>query len=367
MSAAATEPAPNPSADPAADSAATVRQAQLVYVSDDAPGLGRKRSGKGFSYLDESGKRITDKGVRSRLEALAIPPAWTEVWICPRENGHLLATGRDERGRKQYLYHPEWQRIRDTAKFEHMLSFGRLLPRIRQRVQKDLKLPGLPKDKVLAAVVKLLETTLIRVGNQTYARENGSYGLTTLRKKHVDVSKTSVAFDFVGKSGKEWEIELRDPQVARIVKKCEELPGYQLFKYLDEAGERQDVESADVNDYLKRITGEEVSAKDFRTWAGTVMATFTLTGLERCESKTQATKNVTATIKEVARKLGNTPAICRKSYVHPDVIDCYLDGSLASLTQVGQVVEASALPKGLRAEEVAVLRFLEERARQASV
>jgi DNA topoisomerase-1 len=361
MSATATETVTHPATDPAA-----LRRAELVYVSDDAPGLGRKRSGRGFSYFDENGKRITDKGERERLQALAIPPAWTEVWICPREDGHLLATGRDERGRKQYLYHPEWQRVRDAAKFEHMLAFGRLLPRIRRRVQKDLKLPGLPKDKVLAAVVKLLETTLIRVGNATYAKENGSYGLTTLRKKHVDVSGASVTFDFIGKSGKEWEVELTDPQVARIVRTCEEIPGYELFKYLDEAGERQDVESADVNDYLKRISGEDVTAKDFRTWAGTVMATFTLTGLERCESKTQATKNVTATIKEVAKKLGNTPAICRKSYVHPDVISCYLDGSLDALTKVEQAVEASARPKGLRAEEMAVLRFLEERARQAS-
>lgn len=346
---------------PTAALADVVRQAELVYVSDEEPGLGRKRSGKGWSYLGVDGKRVTDKRVRKRLEALTIPPAWTEVWICPSKNGHILATGRDERGRKQYIYHPEWHRVRDTAKFEHMLTFGRLLPHIRRRVQADLKLPSLPKDKVLAAVVKLLETTLIRVGNKTYAEENGSYGLTTMRKKHIDVSGTSVAFEFRGKSGKEWDIELRDPQIARIVKKCEELPGYELFKYIDEDGKRQDVDSGDVNDYLRRITGEEVSAKDFRTWAGTVLATFSLTGLERFETEAQATKNVTAAIKEVAKKLGNTPAVCRKSYVHPEVISCYLEGSLGELADVSRAV-TNLLPEGLRVEEVAVLTFLEARA-----
>ncbi len=242
-----------------------------------------------------------------------------------------------------------------------MLDFGKQLPRIRRRVARDLKLPGLPKDKVLAVVVKLLETTLIRVVNATYAKENGSYGLTTIRKKHVEVSGSVVVFEFAGKSGKEWEVALRDPQIARIVKRCEELPGYELFKYIDEDGVRHDLGSGDVNDYLKRISGEDISAKDFRTWAGTVQATFTLTGLEGFETEAQATKNVVATVKEVAKKLGNTPAVCRKSYVHPDVITCYLDGSLAGLATVGEAVEASALPRGLHLEEVAVLKFLEAR------
>ena len=346
---------------PTAALAEVVQSANLRYVSDTGPGLGRKRRGKGFSYLDTNGEVVKDKALRKRLEALAIPPAWTDVWISPVANSHIQATGRDERGRKQYRYHPQWREVRDSAKFEHMLAFGKQLPRIRRRVARDLKLPGLPKDKVLAAVVKLLETTLIRVGNATYAKENGSYGLTTIRKKHVDVSGAEVAFEFVGKSGKEWEVALRDPQIARIVKRCEELPGYELFKYIGDDGLRHDLGSEDVNDYLKRISGEDISAKDFRTWAGTVQATFTLTGLEGFETEAQATKNVVATIKEVAKKLGNTPAVCRKSYVHPDVITCYLDGSLTELAAVGEAVEASAAPRGLHLEEVAVLKFLEAR------
>lgn len=346
---------------PTAELEAVVTQAKLRYVSDEEPGLGRRRAGKGFSYLGPDGKRLTDKKLKKRLDALVIPPAWQDVWISPDENGHILATGRDERGRKQYVYHPEWHRVRDNAKFERMLSFGKLLPRIRERVQKDLARPGLPKEKVLAAIVRLLETTLIRIGNETYAKENGSYGLTTMRKKHASVHGATVEFEFVGKSGKEWDIELTDKKIAKIVKQCEELPGYQLFKYFDENGELQSVESADVNAYLKEITGEDVSAKDFRTWAGTVLATFTLTGLERFETKKQATKNVTAAIKEVSQKLGNTPAVCRSSYVHPDVISCYLDGTLAELSVVREAVEASTLPKGLRVEEVAVLSFLEAR------
>ena len=353
--------AAEPVTPPTAALAEVAQQAKLRYVSDTDPGLSRKRRGKGFSYYGTDGTLIKDKEIRKRLGALVIPPAWTEVWICPYENGHIQATGRDERGRKQYRYHPQWHEVRDSAKFEHMVAFGKKLPRIRRRVARDLKLPGLPKDKVLAAVVKLLETTLIRVGNATYAKENGSYGLTTMRKKHVDVSGAEVAFEFVGKSGKTWEVELRDPQIARIVRKCEELPGYELFKYFDEDGARHDLESGDVNDYLKRISGEDITAKDFRTWAGTVEATFTLTGLERFETETQATKNVAATIKEVAKKLGNTPAVCRKSYVHPDVITCYLDGSLSELVTVGEAVEASALPRGLHVEEIAVLKFLEAR------
>lgn len=352
--------ATEPVTPPTAELAGAVEQAKLRYVSDLEPGLGRKRVGKGFSYLGLDGKRITDKETRKRLESLVIPPAWQDVWICPDEHGHIQATGRDERGRKQYLYHPEWHRVRDTAKFDRMLGFGKLLPRIRRRVQKDLSLPGLPKDKVLAAVVKLLETTLIRVGNTTYAKENGSYGLTTIRKKHAHVSGQTVTFDFTGKSGKEWDIELKDKKIAKIVQKCEELPGYELFKYFDEAGELQDLESGDVNTYLKDVTGEDISAKDFRTWAGTVLATFTLTGLEPSQTKTQATKNVTAAIKEVSQKLGNTPAVCRRSYVHPDVIDCYLDGSLMGLAEVREAV-SSSLAKGLRIEEMAVLRFLEAR------
>ena len=356
MNVTATEPVTPPTA----ELEGAVKQAKLRYVSDHEPGLGRKRAGKGFSYIGLDGRRITDKATRNCLASLVIPPAWTEVWICPDEHGHIQATGRDERGRKQYLYHEAWQRVRETAKFDRMLGFGKLLPKIRERVNQDLSLRGLPKTKVLAAVVQLLETTLIRVGNSTYAKENGSYGLTTIRKKHVDVSGNTVEFEFTGKSGQAWDIELRDKKIARIIKQCAELPGYELFKYYDEAGKLQDLDSGDVNAYLKEITGEDISAKDFRTWAGTVLATFTLTGLQNFETKTQATKNVTAAIKEVAKKLGNTPAVCRKSYVHPGVIDCYLDGSLMKLAEVRSAVKSS-LPEGLRIEEVAVLQFLEAR------
>lgn len=334
----------------------TLKRARLTYVSDLDPGLGRKRAGRGFSYVGPDGRAIQDKATRARLKALAIPPAWREVWISPSENGHVQATGRDERGRKQYIYHAEWSAFRDAAKFDHMLVFGQGLPRIRRRVDRDLSLPGLPRDKVLAVVVRLLETTLIRIGNASYAKENGSYGLTTLRKRHVDVSGTTVEFDFVGKSGQDWEIELEDARLAKIIRRCEELPGYQLFKYLDEDGETRSVESEDVNGYLREITGEDVTAKDFRTWAGTVAATLLLTGLEPFSSKTQATKNVTGVIKEVAKRLGNTPAICRKSYVHPDVVTCYLEGTLAAQL-VSQKVSAK-VPRGLYREERSVLAFL---------
>lgn len=338
-----------------AELAATLEGARLIYVSDLDPGLGRKRAGKGFSYLGLDGRALRDKKLLTRLKALAIPPAWTGVWICPTATGHIQATGRDERGRKQYIYHADWGVYRDAAKFGHMRTFGELLPRIRRRVARDMSLPGLPKDKVLAVVVRLLELTLIRVGNSTYAESNGSYGLTTLRKKHVDVSGTTVEFDFVGKSGKDWDVELKDARLARIIRRCEALPGYRLFKYVDDAGETRSIESSDVNAYLRDITGEDVTAKDFRTWAGTVAATLLLSELEPFTSKTQATKNVASVIKEVAKKLGNTPAICRKSYVHPDILSCYLEGTLA-----GQLAakRGGTQPRGLYKEEVSVLNFL---------
>ncbi len=338
-----------------ADLTTTLEEAKLTYASDLEPGIGRKRAGKGFSYLGLDGRALRDKKLLARLKALAIPPAWTEVWICPKATGHIQATGRDERGRKQYIYHADWSVYRDAAKFEHMLTFGELLPRIRRRVARDMGRRGLPKDKMMAVVVRLLEVTLIRIGNSTYAASNGSYGLTTLRKKHVDVSGTTVEFDFVGKSGQDWDIELKDARLARIIRRCEELPGYRLFKYVDDAGETRSIESSDVNAYLRDITGEDVTAKDFRTWAGTVAATLLLSGLEPFTTKTQATKNVTGVIKEVAKKLGNTPAICRKSYVHPGILTCYLEGTLAGRLAAKK---SGTLPRGLYREETSVLNFL---------
>lgn len=313
--------APDVLQDAPVELAASARAAGLHYVGDDEPGISRRRRGKGFSYLKPDGARVTDQRERERLNALAIPPAYREVWICTSPEGHIQATGRDEKGRKQYLYHPRWREVRGAAKYYRMLEFGEVLPALRRRVAKDMSLPGLPRDKVLAVVVTLLETTLIRVGNAQYARSNKSYGLTTLRKKHVEVEGDSVTFEFAGKSGKDWHIEVEDPRVAEAIRACEDLPGYELFKYFDEEGEKQVVESADVNDYLQHISGKDITAKDFRTWAGTVLAAMALQEFETFDSETQAKKNVVRAIENVAKQLGNTPTICRASYVHPEVIE----------------------------------------------
>jgi DNA topoisomerase-1 len=333
------------------------QQAKLVYVSDEEPGWGRKRSGKGFSYTDLKSSTIKDKNHLARLKALAVPPAWTDVWLCPQANGHILATGRDERGRKQYIYHPEWHQTQTAAKFDHMIIFGTQLPRIRRRVGNDLKRPGLPQDKVIAAVVKLLETTLIRVGNASYAKENNSFGLTTLRKKHVEVSGTTLDLEFNGKSGKAWDVTLHDAQLAKVIKRCEDIPGYRLFKYYDAHGTAQSVDSSDVNAYLKTITHEDITAKDFRTWAGTILTTFGLAELEEPESKAKRTSNVVSVIKDVAHQLGNTPAVCRKSYVHPHVIDCYLEGTLVTLLKKAENARTKSV-RGLRKQEQTMLAFL---------
>lgn len=286
------------------------------------------------------------------------------MWICTSPKGHIQATGRDEKGRKQYLYHPRWREVRDGAKYCRMLAFGEILPALRQRVAEDMALPGLPRDKVLAAVVTLLEATLIRVGNAQYARSNGSYGLTTLRKKHVETQGDTVTFEFTGKSGKNWHTRVEDPRVAEVVAACEDVPGYELFKYFDEAGEKQVVESGDVNDYLKRISGKDITAKDFRTWAGTVLAAMALQEFEAFDTETQAKKNVVRAIENVAKQLGNTPTICRASYVHPEVIDAYFDGALATAMKQRAEEKLKALG-GLRPEEAAVLAFLKGRLEQA--
>jgi DNA topoisomerase-1 len=306
----------------------SAKAAGLRYVTDDEPGIRRRKSGKGFSFLDPQGKTIKDPKVVERIKKLAIPPAWTDVWICPRANGHLQATGRDVRGRKQYRYHADWRSVRDETKFGRMIAFGEALPRIRERVDQDLSLRGLPREKVVAAVVKLLETTLIRVGNPEYAKQNNSFGLTTLRNRHVDISGATVRFEFRGKSGKDHSVEIQDRRLARIVRQVRDLPGQKLFQYLDEDGERQSISSEDVNDYLRATTGEDFSAKDFRTWGGTVLALSALLELGPCDTEKDASRAVAEAVKQVSASLGNRPAICRKFYVHPLVIEAYLEGSL---------------------------------------
>ncbi|MEX2541485.1 MAG: hypothetical protein WD314_06735 [Trueperaceae bacterium] len=296
-------------------------------MSDDRTGISRRRRGKGFSYHRSDGELIRDPDERRRIDGLAIPPAYRDVWICPDARGHLQATGRDDKGRKQYIYHPQWQVLRGRNKFEHLLTFAEVLPGIRHRVQRDLGREGMSREKVLAAVVTLLESTLARVGNTSYARDNGSYGLTTIRKRHVEVDENAVVFEFQGKGGQEWRVQTDDERIAEVVRQCVEIPGYELFKYFDDQGTKRDVDSGDVNDYLRELAGKEITAKDFRTWAGTVLCAEAL-----CEqpfaSDSQARKNVVAAVKRVAGTLGNTPSVCRESYVHPVVIETYLEGAL---------------------------------------
>jgi DNA topoisomerase I len=337
---------------------AAARAAALRYVSDERPGIARRRVGKGFSYRQPQGGPVKDPATLRRIRALAIPPAWTQVWICPVENGHIQATGRDEKGRKQYRYHPRWRETRDAAKFGHMVEFARVLPRIREQVERDLRLPGLPRAKVLATVVRLLETTLIRVGNDDYAKQNGSYGLTTLRNRHVQVAGTELRFSFKGKSGKSWQLRIADGRIARILRECQDLPGQELFQYVDEDGQRRGIDSGDVNEYLREVANSDVTAKDFRTWAGTVLAALALKEFERFDTQAAAKRNVKRAIEHVAQRLGNTPTICRKCYVHPGVLDCYLDGSLALQVKQDAEAELREAAAGLRPEEAAVLGLL---------
>ncbi|MDP9122951.1 MAG: DNA topoisomerase IB [Acidobacteriota bacterium] len=344
------------------DPVASARAAGLRYVTDDAPGIRRRRSGKGFTYLDPQGKVIRDPRERRRIDTLAIPPAWTGVWICPRSNGHLQATGRDARGRKQHRYHPDWRAVRDQTKFSRMVAFGEALPGIRGRVEADLRRPGLPREKVLAAVVRLLETTLIRIGNKEYAKQNRSFGLTTLRNRHVDISGAKVRFEFRGKSGKEHSVEIQDRRLARVIKQCRDLPGHELFQYLDEEGARQTISSDDVNEYLREATGEEFSAKDFRTWGGTVLALAALAEAECGDSEREAQKAVVEAVKRVSQELGNRPAVCRKYYVHPAVIEAFLSGrlpaALGSAFEAAPEGEDDAKGGGLRRLERQTLGFL---------
>jgi DNA topoisomerase-1 len=337
------------------------RSAGLRYFSDQTPGLQRKRAGKGFAYYTADGQLVKDRETLRRIKALAIPPAWTEVWICPQANGHLQATGRDSKGRKQYRYHARWRSTRDENKYERLLDFGQLLPTIRKKTECDLSLPGLPREKVLATVVRLLETTLIRVGNEEYARSNNSFGLTTMRDQHVKVNGSKIHFRFRGKSGIKHDIDLTDKQLARTVKRCRDLPGQELFQYLDENGEPQSVNSTEVNEYLREITGSDFTAKDFRTWAGTVLATLALQEFNSFTSLTQAKRHVVRAIENVAARLGNTPSVCRKCYIHPAVIETYLEGNLLEALQQRAEQELSKKLHRLQPEEAAVLALLQQR------
>ncbi len=339
----------------------SAEMAGLRYVTDSQPGITRKARGSSFGYVDAHGRAVRDKNILGRIRSLVIPPAWTNVWICPIENGHLQATGFDARKRKQYRYHPRWREVRDDSKYEKMIAFARALPKIRKRVARDLKRRGLPREKVLAAVVKLLETTLIRVGNDEYARDNESFGLTTMRDRHAEVKGSRIRFDFRGKSGIEREIDIRDARLAKVVRECQDLPGQELFEYVDEQGQVRDVGSSDVNDYLHEIAGDGFSAKDFRTWAGTALAAQALQEFEDFDSEAGAKRNITRAIERVAERLGNTKAVCRKCYVHPAIIDAYLDRSLvATLKAKTEKVLRSSLST-LSPEEAAVLALLQQR------
>jgi DNA topoisomerase I len=335
--------------------------AGLRYVSDARPGIRRKRVGTAFSYTRPDGSKLTEKDVLKRIKTLAIPPAWTEVWICPFADGHVQATGRDAKGRKQYRYHPRFREVRESTKYEHVVAFADALPAIRKKVQEHMGLHGLPREKVLATVVHLLETTLIRVGNDGYAKQNNSYGLTTLKNRHVSVDGNEVRFRFTGKSGKQWSLRVRDRRIAKIIRACQDLPGQELLQYVDEAGGCQDVTSSDVNDYLKEITGKEITAKDFRTWAGTVLAAMALNELESFDSAAQAKQNLRAAIEKVAGKLGNTPTICRKCYVHPEVLNSYMDGKLVLELKEKAESELRGDVQSFKPEEAAVLALLRGR------
>jgi DNA topoisomerase-1 len=340
------------------DGPSSARAAGLRYSNDTRPGISRRRAGRGFAYRDADGAPIRDTAVLGRIRALAIPPAWTDVWICPDPAGHLQATGRDARGRKQYRYHARWRVGRDESKFERLIDFGRALPRIRRRCDADLARPGLAREKVLATVVRLLEATLIRVGNDEYARLNRSFGLTTLRGRHVRVDGTSIRFRFRGKSGQRHEVGLRDRRLAAIVRRCQELPGQELFAYVGPDGEVHDIASDDVNDYLREISGADVTAKDFRTWAGTVLAYRALRAAGVAEDARDAQRNVVAAVKQTALQLGNTPAVARRSYVHPAVVDAYLDGSFRGALLEAAESRVSPPTAADRAEELEVIALL---------
>src|SRR5918996_878149 len=341
----------------AADSAEAAEEAGLQYVSDERPGYSRRAKGKNFDYFDTEGKKIRDEQRLLRIKRLAIPPAWTEVWICPSPNGHIQAIGRDARGRKQYRYHERWREVRDENKFDRLAQFAKALPDIRRRVAQDLKVPGLPRRKVLATIVLLLERTFLRIGNEEYARENKSFGLTTLKNRHVKVKGAQVRFRFRGKSGRQHEVDVNDRRVAKVIAKCQDLPGQDLFQYLEENGEVRDVTSQDVNEYLRQIAGEDFTAKHFRTWGGTVLAAIALSKQEEFQTKKEAKSNIKMAICAVAELLGNTPTICRKCYIHPLIVEAYLNRTRITGFNGTKTLEAP----NLRGAERAVLKFLHAR------
>jgi DNA topoisomerase-1 len=338
--------------------------AGLRYVTSTGPAILRKRAGRGFVFIGVDGKPIRAKDQIQRIKSLAIPPAWTSVWICPNPYGHLQAVGRDARGRKQYRYHPVYRQVRNHTKFSRMVAFATALPHIRQRVLKDLELPGLPREKVIATVVRLLETTYIRVGNEEYAKSNSSFGLTTMRDKHVQISGHTLRFHFRGKSGLEHNVAMTDARLARIVKRCQDLPGYELFQYVDENGDACKIDSHDVNEYLREISGQDFTAKDFRTWSGTVLTAVTLAEIGECKSDSQAKKNIVAAIKQTSQRLGNRPATCRNYYVHPALVDAYMDGELVRAMAQPPEKPSTESAGGLRPEEVCVMQLIQRHERK---
>jgi DNA topoisomerase-1 len=342
----------------ALDPEVAAKRAKLRYVHDSMPGITRHKGPNGFDYRTRGGELVRDIDTLKRIRALAIPPAWTDVWICPDPNGHLQAVGRDQRRRKQYRYHPRWREIRDEAKFGKMLVFSRALPLIRARVEQDLNRPGLPRERVLAAIVRLMELTLFRVGNNEYAKENKSYGLTTLRDRHVAIDGSRIHIGFRGKSGIQHQTDINDRRLARIVKNCRDLPGQELFQYVDEDGERHAVDSADVNEYLREITGEEITAKDFRTWAGTHLAAEALREFELFDTEAKRKKAIVQAVEKVAKHLGNTPAICRRCYIHPAILDGYLEGTLLQALADRTDDYLREHIDGMSPEEAAVTAFL---------
>src|SRR5581483_5317028 len=342
------------------DPSASAAEAGLRYVSGAGPCIRRVRCGKSFRYLGPDGRPLRDAKHLERIRSLAIPPAWTDVWICPSPRGHLQAYGWDARGRKQYRYHPHYRATRDQAKFSRMIAFGTVLALIRRRVREYLKLRGLPKEKVLATVVRLLETTFIRVGNDEYARDNESFGLTTMRNRHVKIAGATLRFRFRGKSGLEHTIELTDERLARVVRQCQELPGYELFEYVNEAGQVCRIDSADVNRYIRDICGQDFTAKDFRTWAGTVLAARELYAAGPPKNVTETKRTIVGAVKSVARKLGNRPATARKYYIHPAIPDAYADGTLFPAMQQGEQQNAAYAGLGLRPEEYSVMVLIAE-------